>query len=80
VNDEPEQSKYEEYTETITKKDLDRDKVFSNFKVNKFTFNFFLKKLQFDPTYRRVTSRNIYKTDQAGSPLDVVVKSVKKKK
>ncbi len=34
---------------------IDKDKVFSNFKVNKFVFNFFLKNLQFDPKYRMGT-------------------------
>lgn len=66
-------------TETRTVKGLDLDKVFSNFKVNKFAFNFFLKKMQFDPFYKRTRSRVIYDND--GQVLsEVVVKGIKKKR
>lgn len=58
---------YETVTEQRKTRILDREGVFKNFKVNKFTFNFFLKKLQFDPKYREVKNRNVYESDQAGS-------------
>jgi hypothetical protein len=56
---------FEEYTEDVKTKGLDRDAVFSNFKVNNFVFNFFQKGLQFDPEYRIVTSR-IVQTNSGG--------------
>ncbi|HTE25405.1 M15 family metallopeptidase [Flavitalea sp.] len=58
--------------EYITKveKTIDRNAVFSKYKVNKFSFNFFLKKLQFDPTYKNVTSRSIQ--EQGGQLLSEV--------
>jgi hypothetical protein len=43
----------------VTTSGLDRDAIFSNFKVDPFVFNFFLKGLQNDPSYRNVISRQI---------------------
>ena len=65
-------------TREITVKGFDESKVFSNFKVNKFTFNFFLKKLQFDPSYKNITSRQVYNSDQEGSLQEVIVTSKSK--
>jgi hypothetical protein len=42
---------------------INREVIFSNFKVDQFAFNFFIKKLQFDPQYRTVTNRNAYNPD-----------------
>jgi hypothetical protein len=48
--------------------ELDVDGAFKNFKVNKYTFNFFLKNLQFKPEYNRTEiSRQIYNSDQQGT-------------
>lgn len=73
---------FEEFTVDEPTRGIDRDSIFSNFKVNKFAFNFFLKKLQFDPSYKKVTSRNVY---QSGGVVgqEAIVRSViptKKKK
>ncbi|HWJ29382.1 MAG TPA: hypothetical protein VNS32_22775 [Flavisolibacter sp.] len=38
--------------------------------MNKYTFNFFLKKMQFKPEYMQVKSRQVYNTDQEGTRLD----------
>jgi hypothetical protein len=70
---------YDEVTEYRNERGLDREGIFKNFKVNKFAFNFFLKNLQFDPTYREVKSRNIYQTDAEGSLLDVTITAKSKK-
>jgi hypothetical protein len=82
---------YEEITEMKTVNGVDRDAIFENFKVNKFTFNFFLKNLQFDPEFKQVKSRTLYNSDQAGTPVDgskfgdektlqnVIIRSTKKK-
>ena len=43
---------YKEFKETSTVQAFNFDGVFSQFKVNKFSFNFFLKNMQFDPQYR----------------------------
>lgn len=64
---------FEEVKEIRKYRGIDREGIFKNFKVNKFTFNFFLKKLQFDPEYRIVRSRNIYNSDQEGSLNEVIV-------
>jgi hypothetical protein len=64
---------YENVTEYVKQKTLDYDGVFSKFKVNKFSFNFFLKNLQFSTEYREVNNRTIYNPD--GSLPDVIVKS-----
>ena len=69
---------FEEYTEEVKSKGIDRDAVFSNFKVNKFVFNFFLKRLQFDPAYRRVTNRSIL--SNSGATLQNVILPSKRKK
>src|SRR6218665_126567 len=61
---------FEEYTEWITTKGIDESSVFQNFKVNNYTFNFFLKKLQFNPEYQQVKSRQVYNSDQEGSRTD----------
>ncbi len=42
-----------------TETGVDRESIFSNFKVNKFVFNFFLKGLQMDSQYRTVSDRFI---------------------
>ncbi|HWI92438.1 MAG TPA: M15 family metallopeptidase, partial [Flavisolibacter sp.] len=68
----------EEVTEIRKQKTLDREGIFKNFRVNKFTFNFFLKDRQFDPDYRKVTSRQIFNSDAQGSLPDVVVTANKK--
>ncbi|MBC7948984.1 MAG: M15 family metallopeptidase [Chitinophagaceae bacterium] len=78
ANDEVLADRYEEYTEEVRTIEINRDKIFSNFKVNKFSFNFFLKKLQFDPSYKRVTSRNVFQNDQQGTPIAPIIKSVRK--
>lgn len=69
----------ESKTETITVDDIqtveelrkvqgiDENEVFKNFKVNPYTFNFFLKNLQFSPEYKNVKSRQVYNSDQAGT-------------
>jgi len=47
------------YTQVPVKEmGIDTALVFSNFKVNKFVFNFFLKKLQMDSKYRNVVRTN----------------------
>jgi len=63
--------KYKSVNKPIKVKALDTDAVFSKFKVNQFAFNFFLKKLQFDPAYRVVKSRTIKNPD--GSLPEVIV-------
>jgi len=68
----------EEYTEDIKSREINRNKIFSNFKVNKFSFNFFLKKLQFDPSYRNVTSRNLFSNDEQGTPIAPIIISRKR--
>jgi hypothetical protein len=79
---EIEQEVTEEYIVKEKQTGLDLDSVFSNFKVNKYTFNFFIKRLQFDEQFRTVKSRTIYNSDQKGSPLknDVVVVAKKKRR
>jgi hypothetical protein len=67
----------EEVTEIRKQKTLDREGIFKNFRVNKFTFNFFLKDRQFDPDYRKVTSRQIFNSDAQGSLPDVVIRTTK---
>lgn len=59
----------EKYTET----GLDDSVVFKNFKVNPFTFNWFLKSLQFDKQFRNVTSRQVFESDAVGSPSSNVI-------
>jgi hypothetical protein len=61
---------YEDYTEYITTKGIDENSVFQNFKVNKYTFNFFLKNMQFKPEYRQVRNKQVYNSDQLGSRID----------
>lgn len=53
----------------VKTKGVDQNEVFKNFKVNKFTFNFFLKNLQFNPEFREVRSKQVYNSDQEGSDL-----------
>ncbi|MDB5206538.1 MAG: hypothetical protein JWR72_1613 [Flavisolibacter sp.] len=69
--------------------EVDKDAIFNNFKVNPYTFNFFLKNLQFSPEYnRKEVSRQTYNSDQAGTnnnsstrggKLSEIVISTKKK-
>jgi hypothetical protein len=61
---------YEDYTEYSTTKGIDENSVFQNFKVNKYTFNFFLKNLQFHPNFKNVRSKQVYNSDQKGTRLD----------
>lgn len=68
----------EEVTEMRKQKTMDREGIFKNFKVNKFTFNFFLKNRQFDPQYRKVTSRQIFNSDAQGTMPEVVITAKKK--
>jgi hypothetical protein len=63
------QTQKQEYI-TVTEKTIDRNAVFSEMKVNKFSFNFFHKKLQFDPAYKEVKSRSIQ--EQGGQLLSEV--------
>jgi hypothetical protein len=67
---------YEEITEHTTIRVFDRDSVFSKFKVNKFSFNFFIKNLQFNPEYRIVKNRQVYNSD--GSLPEIIIKSTNK--
>lgn len=70
---------YEEITKTVEAEEIVMDGIFRNFKVNKFSFNFFLKKLQMSGQFRNVTNRKIYSS--GGQLLDnVIVRSTKKKK
>ena len=62
------ESEYEDVTQTINKTTVDRESIFQNFKVNKFAFNFFLKKRQNGEDFKKVTSRKIY--DNGGLLLD----------
>lgn len=82
---------YEDYVEYITTKGIDESIVFQNFKVNKYTFNFFLKNMQFKPEYKQVRSKQVYNSDQEGTRLDgrkygdeslenIVIKTTIKKK
>lgn len=71
----------EHYEEVITKvsvSNLDRSKIFKNFKVDNFCLNWFLKKSQNSPEYRNVTSRLINKNG-AGDLSNVTIISHKKK-
>jgi hypothetical protein len=71
---------YENYTEDVKSKAIDRDSIFSNFKVNKYSFNFFLKKRQFDPAWMKVTNRMVRSSDAEGTLQTVEVIGKKKKK
>jgi hypothetical protein len=73
---------YEDYVDYITTKGIDEAIVFQNFKVNKYTFNFFLKNLQFKPEYKKIRNKQVFNSDQEGTDtLDtVVVKAIAKKK
>ncbi len=73
-----EADQYEDVTETVKKMAIDKGQIFSNFKVNKFSFNFFRKRLQNNPDFRTVTNRKIY-TDGGQLLDDVIVRSTKKK-
>lgn len=66
----PTESEYEDKTETITSVEIDREGIFQNFKVNKFAFNFFLKRRQNGEDFRKVTSRLVY--DNGGALLNEV--------
>lgn len=63
--------KYKSVNHPIKTKGLDTDAVFSKFKVNSFTMNFFLKRLQFSSEYRVVKNRIIRNPD--GSLPEVTV-------
>lgn len=65
-------------TKTFKTKSFDRERVFSNFKVDRFVFSFFLKGTQFSPDYREVKSRNIY--EHGGQLLNEVEVVGKRKK
>jgi len=65
-----ENEEHENITETITKMTTDREGIFQNFKVNKFSFNFFLKRMQAGEDFRKVTSRLVY--DNGGALLEEV--------
>lgn len=69
---------FTETTEEIQTSIIDRDAVLSNFKVNQFVFNFFQKKLQFDPAYRTVTNRQIL--SNSGGELKEIIISGRKHK
>lgn len=68
---------YEDIKEMVIKVEVDREGIFQNFKVNKFAFNFFLKRRQSEEHFRKVTSRLVY--DNGGALLNEV-KIVGKKK
>ena len=71
------EDEYEETTETQKSMVIDKAGVFQNFRVNKFVFNFFRKRLQQSPEYKYVTSRKIY--DNGGQVLpNVTIQSTKK--
>jgi hypothetical protein len=57
-----------EVTEERVIQGYDESAIFKNFKVNKFTFNFFLKNLQFSSEFNRINiSRKTYNSDQEGT-------------
>lgn len=57
----------EDTKEKYTEWSLDYSVVFKNVKTNPFTFNFFLKNLQFDKKFKQVNSRQVYNSDAEGS-------------
>lgn len=70
----------EEYTEEVKTKGIDRDAAFQNFKVNRFSFNWFLKGNQMDSAWKTVNSRSVRNSDQEGSLKTVEVVGRKKGK
>lgn len=73
---------YEDVYETkrtpITQKSLDVGKIFSNFKVNKEVFNFFLNKLQLNSDFTTVKEKGVYVNNGVKDLPGIVIKSVKK--
>jgi hypothetical protein len=56
---------------------LDIGKIFSNFKVNKEVFNFFLNKLQLSSDYVTVKQKGIYVNDGIKNLPEIIIKSHK---
>jgi hypothetical protein len=73
----PTASQFKTIRKSVKRNSLDLDTVFTKFKVNKFSLNFFLKNLQFDPDYKNARSRTIKNPD--GSFLDIYVTAKKRK-
>jgi len=59
----PTSNQFKTIQKRVKRNSLDLDAVFTKFKVNKFSLNFFLKNLQFDSDYKNVRSRTIKKPD-----------------
>lgn len=68
----------EDYVQEVRTKGIDLEGVFTNFKVNRFAFNFFLKNRQFSDEFKSVKSRSVYDND--GETLKEVVIIEKRKK
>lgn len=75
-------SLYEERTRAVTSTSIDTSKIFSNFKVNKRVFDFFLRQEQYDKRYVKSNNALIQRDDKGNIQKDlteVVVKAKKKK-
>lgn len=77
-SDETPQNIYEDVYETKRtpqiEKSLDTGKIFSNFKVNKEVFNFFLRREQLDSSYMTVKDKGVYQDDGFKLSPDIEVK------
>lgn len=67
------QSIYEEFQKAVPTQQLDITKVFSNVKVNKQIFDFFLRKDQFSPEFQKSNNNLMVKTDKG---VDAVLQEV----
>jgi hypothetical protein len=68
---------YETRQKPVHSKALDTDKIFSNFKVNKTVFNFFLRQQQKAQQYKDATDKSVF-DDNGNSTMKEVIISTKK--
>jgi hypothetical protein len=68
---------YETRRTEVKQSSLDVGKLFSNFKVNEYVFNFFLRGEQKNLKYRRVLDRGVYDDNGNKTLSEVIIKTKK---